>query len=78
MYQCVVIPRPKRLSEGQLGSQVEVHVRVPLEKEVPVTPVTEEPKPLKEEPEFPELTEVLSFYLNVLEIFILYLHEAPE
>lgn len=64
-----MIPHPKRLSEGQHSPHVEVHVRVPLEKEVPVTPVTEEPKPLEEEPEFPELTEVWSLHLYVLEIF---------
>lgn len=33
-------------------------MRVPLEKEVPVTPVVEEPEPEAEEEEFPELTEV--------------------
>lgn len=33
-------------------------MRVPLEKEVPVTLVIEEPEPEAEEQEFPELTEV--------------------
>lgn len=33
-------------------------MRVPLEKEVPVTPVVEEPELEAEEQEFPELTEV--------------------
>ncbi|XP_027144158.1 sentrin-specific protease 1 isoform X1 [Larimichthys crocea] len=48
----------QRLSEeGQRSPDVEVHVRVPLEKEVPLTLVIEEPKPLEEKPEFPELTE---------------------
>lgn len=37
---------------------MEVHVRVPLEKEVPLTLVIEEQKALEEKPEFPELTEV--------------------
>ncbi len=44
---------------------MEVHVRVPLEKEVPLTLVIEEPKPVEEQPEFPELTEVRSLYLNI-------------
>uniref|UniRef100_A0AAQ4QFD6 SUMO specific peptidase 1 n=1 Tax=Gasterosteus aculeatus aculeatus TaxID=481459 RepID=A0AAQ4QFD6_GASAC len=49
----------QRLSEkSQLSPDVEVHVRVPLEKEVPLTLVIEEQKALKEKPEFPELTEV--------------------
>ncbi|KAM3618045.1 uncharacterized protein V6R79_014436 [Siganus canaliculatus] len=48
----------QRLSEeGQHSPDVEVHVRVPLEKEVPLALVTEEPKSLEEKPEFPELTE---------------------
>ncbi|XP_034000487.1 sentrin-specific protease 1 isoform X3 [Trematomus bernacchii] len=52
----------QRLSEeGQRSPDVEVHVRVPLEKEVPLTRVIEEPKPLEEKPEFPELTEVRTF-----------------
>lgn len=37
---------------------VELKVRVPLEKEVPVAAVIKEPQPIKEEQEFPELTEV--------------------
>uniref|UniRef100_A0A8C7MRY0 SUMO specific peptidase 1 n=1 Tax=Oncorhynchus kisutch TaxID=8019 RepID=A0A8C7MRY0_ONCKI len=42
----------------QLGHRaVELHVRVPLEKEVPLAPFIEEPKPTEEKPEFPELTE---------------------
>lgn len=48
---------------------MEVHVRVPLEKEVPLTSVIEEPKPLDEKPEFPELTEVWTLYLNVHAVF---------
>ncbi|XP_076023269.1 sentrin-specific protease 1 [Genypterus blacodes] len=48
----------QRLSdEGQRSPDVEVHVRVPLEKEVPLSPVIEEPKPFEEKPEFPELSE---------------------
>ncbi|XP_074500419.1 sentrin-specific protease 1 [Sebastes fasciatus] len=48
----------QRLSEeGQRSPDVEVHVRVPLEKEVPLTLVIEETKPLEEKPEFPELTK---------------------
>ena len=50
----------QRLSdESQLGHR-EVEVRVPVEKEVPLTPLIEEPKPEEEKPEFPELTEVRS------------------
>ncbi|KAJ0036787.1 hypothetical protein NQD34_005464 [Periophthalmus magnuspinnatus] len=45
---------------------VEVHVRVPLEKEVPLAPVTEEPKLLKEKPEFPELTDEMEAEINRL------------
>ncbi|XP_056240725.1 sentrin-specific protease 1 [Seriola aureovittata] len=55
----------QRLSEeGQRSPDVEVHVRVPLEKEVPLTPVIEEPKPLEEKPEFPELTEEMEAEVN--------------
>lgn len=42
---------------------MEVRVRVPLEKEVPLARVREEPKVLDETPEFPDLTEVRS-YIN--------------
>lgn len=47
----------QRLSDdSQLGNRsVELHVRVPLEKEVPLAPLIEGPKPAEE---FPELTEV--------------------
>nr|XP_061803493.1 sentrin-specific protease 1-like [Nerophis lumbriciformis] len=46
----------QRLSEGgQQSADVEVHVRVPLEKEIPLTLALEEP--LDDTPEFPELTE---------------------
>ncbi|XP_029478498.1 sentrin-specific protease 1-like [Oncorhynchus nerka] len=46
----------QRLSDdSQLGNRsVELHVRVPLEKEVPLAPLVEGPKPAEE---FPELTE---------------------
>uniref|UniRef100_A0A4W6FKU0 SUMO specific peptidase 1 n=1 Tax=Lates calcarifer TaxID=8187 RepID=A0A4W6FKU0_LATCA len=55
----------QRLSEeGQRSPDVEVHVRVPLEKEVPLTPVIEEPKPLEEKPEFPELTGEMEAEVN--------------
>ncbi len=39
-------------------ASVELKVRVPLEKEVPVAAVIQKPQPIQEEPEFPELTEV--------------------
>lgn len=61
----VVIGSQRLSEEGQRSPDVEVHVRVPLEKEVPLTLVTEEPKHLEEIPEFPELTEVWSLYLHV-------------
>lgn len=55
----------QRLSEEELHSpHVEVHVRVPLEKEVPLAPVAEELKPLEEKPEFPELTEDMEVEIN--------------
>ncbi|XP_008411923.1 sentrin-specific protease 1 [Poecilia reticulata] len=48
----------QRLSdEGKRSPHVEVHVRVPLEKEVPLTFVIEKPKSVEEKPEFPELSE---------------------
>ncbi|XP_028266776.1 sentrin-specific protease 1 [Parambassis ranga] len=54
----------QRLSEeGQRSTNVEVHVRVPLEKEVPLT-LIEEPKPSEETPEFPELTEEMEAAVN--------------
>uniref|UniRef100_A0A3Q3L9X9 SUMO specific peptidase 1 n=1 Tax=Mastacembelus armatus TaxID=205130 RepID=A0A3Q3L9X9_9TELE len=55
----------QRLSEeGQPSPDVEVHVRVPLEKEVPLTPVVEETKPLEDKPEFPELTQEMEAEVN--------------
>ncbi|XP_035513271.1 sentrin-specific protease 1 [Morone saxatilis] len=57
----------QRLSEeGQRSPDVEVHVRVPLEKEVPLTLVIEEPKPLEVKPEFPELTEEMEDEVNMV------------
>ncbi|XP_052396040.1 sentrin-specific protease 1 [Carassius gibelio] len=49
----------QRLSgEGRATpASVELKVRVPLEREVPVAAVIPTPQPIKEEPEFPELTE---------------------
>ncbi|KAJ8017026.1 hypothetical protein DPEC_G00013490 [Dallia pectoralis] len=49
----------QRLSDdrGLVSRDVEVHVRVPLEKEVPLAPLVELPKPTEEKPEFPPLTE---------------------
>lgn len=70
---CHVVTGSQRLSdEGQRSPDVEVHVRVPLEKEVPLTLVIEEPKPVEEKPEFPELTEVWSLYLKVHAVFTMY------
>lgn len=55
----------QRLSDEELQSPlVEVHVRVPLEKEIPLAPVIEEPKPLEEKPEFPELTDEMEGEIN--------------
>uniref|UniRef100_A0A8C2XHW5 SUMO specific peptidase 1 n=1 Tax=Cyclopterus lumpus TaxID=8103 RepID=A0A8C2XHW5_CYCLU len=55
----------QRLSEeSQRSPDVEVYVRVPLEKEVPLTLVIEELKPSVEKPEFPELTEEMDAEVN--------------
>ncbi|XP_068186584.1 sentrin-specific protease 1 [Antennarius striatus] len=55
----------QRLSEeGQRSPHVELYVRVPLEKEVPLTLVIEETKPLEEKPEFPEFTEDMATEVN--------------
>ncbi|XP_059190045.1 sentrin-specific protease 1 isoform X2 [Centropristis striata] len=55
----------QRLSEeGQRSPDVEVHVRVPLEKEVPLPLVIEEQKALEEKPEFPEMTEEMESEVN--------------
>lgn len=50
--------------EGHRSPDVEVHVRVPLEKEVPLAPVTKIPKPLDEKTEFPELTDEMEAEIN--------------
>ncbi|XP_037540080.1 sentrin-specific protease 1 [Nematolebias whitei] len=57
----------QRLSdEGHRSPDVVVHVRVPLEKEVPLTPlVIEKQKSLEEKPEFPELTEEMDAEVNM-------------
>ncbi|XP_037128173.1 sentrin-specific protease 1 [Syngnathus acus] len=48
----------QRLSEGgQRATHVELHVRVPLEKEIPLTFVIQKSEALEDKPEFPELTE---------------------
>ncbi|XP_056278370.1 sentrin-specific protease 1 isoform X3 [Pseudoliparis swirei] len=55
----------QRLSEeSQRSPDVEVYVRVPLEKEVPLTLVIEELKSSVEKPEFPELTEEMEAEVN--------------
>lgn len=55
----------QRLSEErQRSPDVEVLIRVPLEKEVPLTAVIEEEEPEEEEPEFPELTEEMEAEVN--------------
>ncbi|KAA8591049.1 hypothetical protein FQN60_001992 [Etheostoma spectabile] len=58
------LQRQRLSKEGYRSSDVEVHVRVPLEKEVPLTLVIEEPKPLEVKPEFPELTEEMEAEVN--------------
>ncbi|CAL1606189.1 unnamed protein product [Knipowitschia caucasica] len=55
----------QRLNEEEpYSSHVEVHVRVPLEKEVPLATVAEEPKQVDEIPEFPELTDEMEAEIN--------------
>ncbi|KAJ8258251.1 hypothetical protein GJAV_G00194820 [Gymnothorax javanicus] len=56
----------QRLSdEGHVAQRaVELQLRVPLEKEVPVAPVAEETKAAEEEPEFPELTEDMQMQVS--------------
>ncbi|XP_035239550.1 sentrin-specific protease 1 [Anguilla anguilla] len=56
----------QRLSEeGHVGrGGVELQVRVPLEKEVPLAPVVAEIKAAPEEPEFPELTEAMQLQVS--------------
>ncbi|KAM6977103.1 sentrin-specific protease 1 [Aplochiton taeniatus] len=56
----------QRLSEDCLFDRgdLEVQVRVPLEKEVPLAQLIEQPKTLEEKPEFPELTEAMENEVN--------------
>ncbi|XP_031700865.1 sentrin-specific protease 1 [Anarrhichthys ocellatus] len=56
--------RQRLSNESQRSPDVEVHVRVPLEKEVPLTLVIEESTPLEEKPEFPEFTEEMEAEVN--------------
>ncbi|KAM9785494.1 LOW QUALITY PROTEIN: sentrin-specific protease 1 [Neosynchiropus ocellatus] len=61
-HSCVLL---QRLTEDRRHSaHVEVHVRVPLEKEVPLAPVVEDVKPSEEKPEFPELTDDMEVEVN--------------
>ncbi|MBN3296176.1 SENP1 protease, partial [Amia calva] len=46
------------------GDVVDLQLRVPLEKEVPLAPVVEEIKQVREEPEFPELTQSMEEEVN--------------
>uniref|UniRef100_A0A3Q4HN00 SUMO specific peptidase 1 n=1 Tax=Neolamprologus brichardi TaxID=32507 RepID=A0A3Q4HN00_NEOBR len=55
----------QRLSdEEQRSPDVEVCVRVPLEKELPLSPIIKEQMSLEEKPEFPELTEEMEAEVN--------------
>ncbi|XP_039903852.1 sentrin-specific protease 1 [Simochromis diagramma] len=55
----------QRLSdEEQRSPDVEVCVRVPLEKELPLSPIIKEETSLEEKPEFPELTEEMEAEVN--------------
>uniref|UniRef100_A0A3P8VEG1 SUMO specific peptidase 1 n=1 Tax=Cynoglossus semilaevis TaxID=244447 RepID=A0A3P8VEG1_CYNSE len=55
----------QRLSEeSQLSPDVDVRIRVPLEKEVPLTALIEKRKVLEEKPEFPELTQEMEADVN--------------
>lgn len=55
----------QRLSnEEQRSPDVEVCVRVPLEKELPLSPIIKEEASLEEKPEFPELTEEMEAEVN--------------
>lgn len=56
--------------EHSVHDSVELHLRVPLEKEIPVT-ITQETekkghKLTDSEDEFPEITEIINFYMNML------------
>ncbi|TRY54301.1 hypothetical protein DNTS_021281 [Danionella cerebrum] len=57
--------RQRICGEGRTTpSSVELKVRVPLEKEVPIAAVIKKPQLIKEEPEFPELTEEMQNAVN--------------
>lgn len=56
---CVWVTKQRISGEGRADLRsVELRVRVPLEKEVPVTPIVEVSESEGEEQEFSELTEV--------------------
>ncbi|XP_023371135.1 sentrin-specific protease 1 [Otolemur garnettii] len=56
--------------EHSVHDSVELHLRVPLEKEIPVTIAQETEKKghklTDSEDEFPEITEIINFYMNML------------
>uniref|UniRef100_A0A8C6D9J0 SUMO specific peptidase 1 n=1 Tax=Moschus moschiferus TaxID=68415 RepID=A0A8C6D9J0_MOSMO len=56
--------------EHSVHDSVELHLRVPLEKEIPVTIAQETGekghKLTDSEDEFPEITEIINFYMNML------------
>ncbi|XP_056588792.1 sentrin-specific protease 1 isoform X1 [Triplophysa dalaica] len=61
------LQRQRICGEGRVApASVELKVRVPLEKEVPVATVIEVSKPIKEEQEFPELTEDMEREVSIV------------
>ncbi|XP_069614768.1 sentrin-specific protease 1 isoform X3 [Ranitomeya imitator] len=56
----------QRLQEPSVHDAVELKLRVPLEKEIPVTLLPRPEESIKEEPEFPQITPVINFYMNLL------------
>uniref|UniRef100_A0A7N4NYN6 SUMO specific peptidase 1 n=1 Tax=Sarcophilus harrisii TaxID=9305 RepID=A0A7N4NYN6_SARHA len=56
--------------EHSVHDSIDLHLRVPLEKEIPVTITQEEEKEpdrvTDNEDEFPELTEIINFYMNMI------------
>ncbi|XP_068948771.1 sentrin-specific protease 1 isoform X3 [Petaurus breviceps papuanus] len=62
----------QRLQEQEYSvhDSIDLHLRVPLEKEIPVTVTQEEEKEpskvTKSENEFPEITEIINFYMNMI------------
>ncbi|XP_069509557.1 sentrin-specific protease 1 isoform X2 [Ambystoma mexicanum] len=59
----------QRLQEHLVQDSVDLHLRVPLEKEIPVTAVQEQVKVIAKVPEteeFPEITAIINFYMNLL------------